>query len=168
MTFKKILTTSVALAEIAATGLTTAAIAGGGRSVETNSMVGVPTTLTGTKAPIRGINGGGLAWSIGRSSAEVSASGKVEVSFQNLVFAAGPNIGINPLASMRVVVSCLDATGAAVNVATDPFAVTTNTPLDPGGDGMIEARLALPTPCLAPIVFVTNAGGNLWFAVDGL
>jgi hypothetical protein len=98
----------------------------------------------------------------------VSASGKVEVSFNNLIFASGPKTGTNTVASMKVVVSCLDATGVVVNTATDPFAVTTNTPLDPGGDGMIEARLTLPTPCLAPIVFVTNVAGTAWFAADGL
>ena len=110
----------------------------------------------------------GAAWSIGESKAELSASGEVEVRFQNLVFASGPNTGKNTLPSMRVVVSCLDTTGAAVNVATDPFPVTTNTPADPGGDGRVKAQVALPTPCLAPIVFVTNSAGTGWFAVDGL
>ena len=168
MKMKKILTATIALATLATAVFATAAVAGKGRSVETNSMIGLPLALTGPAGQIRGINGGGAAWSIGLSSAEVSGTGKVEVAFQNLIFASGPNTGKNTLPSMRVVVSCLDAAGATVNVATDPFPVTTATPLDPGGDGMIEARLALPSPCLAPIVFVTNAAGTGWFAVDGL
>ncbi len=167
MKTKKILATSVALAALTVVGLTASAAARGGRSVETDSMIGVPATLVGAPGQIRGINGAGLPWTIGLSSAEVSASGKVEVSFNNLVFAAGPNVGKNTIASMKVIVSCLDATGTAVNVSTPAFPVTTVTPLDPGGDGAIEARVALPSPCLAPIVFVTSLGGA-WFAVDGL
>ena len=168
MQMKKILTATIALATLATAGFATAAVAGKGRSVETDSMIGVPLALTGSAGQIRGINGGGAAWSIGQSSAEVSATGKVEVSFQNLIFASGSNTGKNTLPSMRVVVSCLDAAGATVNVATDPFPVTTGTPLDPGGDGTIEARVALPSACLAPIVFVTNVAATAWFAVDGI
>lgn len=129
-------------------------------------MIGVPATLVGAAGQIRGINGAGLPWTIGLSSAEVSASGKIEVSFNDLVFAAGPNVGKNTIASMKVIVSCLDTTGAAVNVST-PFPVTTATPLDPGGHGAIETSVALPSPCLAPIVFITSLGGA-WFALDGL
>jgi hypothetical protein len=165
---KKILTTTIALVTLAIAGYATAVVAGKGRSVETDSMIGVPLALTGSAGQIRGINGGGAAWSIGAASAEVSSSGKVEVAFRDLIFASGPNAGKNTLPSMRVVVSCLDANGATVNVATDPFPVTTGTPLDIGGDGRVEAHLALPSACLAPMVFVTNAGANAWFAVDGL
>jgi hypothetical protein len=167
MNTKKILATSVAFGALTVAGLTTAAFARGGRSVETDSMIGVPATLVGTAGQIRGINGAGLAWSIGRSSAEVSASGKVEVSFTDLVFAGGPNVGKNTVASMKVIVSCLDTAGAAVNLSTPAFPVTTATPTDPGGDGRIESIVALPSPCLAPIVFIASLGGA-WFAVDGL
>ena len=167
MKTKKILATSVAFAALTVAGLTTAATARGGRSVETDSMIGVPATLVGAAGQIRGVNGAGLPWSIGPSSVEVSASGKVEVSFNDLVFAAGPNVGKNTIASMKVIVSCLDTAGAPVNVSTPAFPVTTATPLDAGGDGAIETRIALPSPCFAPIVFVTSLGGA-WFAVDGL
>jgi hypothetical protein len=167
MTTKKILATSLALATLTVAGLTTAATARGSRSVEADSMVGVPSALTGAQAPIRGINGGGIAWSIGKSSAEVTASGKVEVEFQDLVFAAGPNIGKNTVATMKVIVLCLDASGATMNVSTPTFPVTTATATDPGGDGEIETRVSLPSSCLAPMVFITSVAGS-WFAVDGL
>jgi hypothetical protein len=45
-------------------------------------------------------------------------------------------------------------------VLTDPVTAT------PGGTARIEARLTLPEPCIAPIVFVTSASGA-WFAVSG-
>ena len=166
MQMKKMLATSVAIAALAVAGLTTAAVAKN-RSIESESMIGVPATLTGAQAPIRGLNGGGIAWAIGRSESELSASGKLELSFQNLVFAAGANVGKNTVASMKAIVSCLDASGAVVNVSTAAFPVTVATALDPGGDGSITTKLVLPKPCLAPIVFVTSLGGS-WFAVDGL
>jgi hypothetical protein len=167
MKFTKTLAATVAVAAIGIAALTSAATAGGARAVESDSMIGVPATLTGSAGQIRGVNGGGLPWSIGASEVEVTATGKVEVAFNDLVFAAGPNNGKNTVASMKVVVSCLDSTGATVNVATPLFPVTTATALDPGGDGSVEARLALPKPCIAPIVFITNPAGA-WFAVDGL
>ena len=34
------------------------------------------------------------------------------------------------------------------------------------GNAEIDAKVALPSPCFAPIVFVTSGGGN-WFAVTG-
>ena len=167
MKLTKTLTATLAIAALGVAAMATAATAGGARSVESDSMIGVPASLTGAAGQIRGVNGGGLPWSIGASEVEVSASGKVEVSFNDLVFAAGPNNGKNTVASMKVVVSCLDATGATVNVSTPLFPVTTATTLDPGGDGAVEARIALPQPCIAPIVFVTSPNGA-WFAVDGL
>jgi hypothetical protein len=39
-----------------------------------------------------------------------------------------------------------------------------------GGNAHIEARLALPHPCIAPIVFVNNgtvAAPGRWFAITG-
>lgn len=166
MRTKQILAATAAVVTLAVAGFTTAAIAGHGRQIESSSMVGVSPALLGAPGQIRGVNGAGLPWMIGRSSVELSSSGKLEVSFQNLVFAAGPNVGKNTIANMKVIVSCLDGTNTAVNVSTPLFPVTTATPLDPGGDGMIETTLSLPSPCLAPIVFIASPGGS-WFAVDG-
>ncbi len=42
------------------------------------------------------------------------------------------------------------------------------TATDPGGDADVETKVALPSPCFAPIVFVTNPAGVGWFAVQGL
>jgi hypothetical protein len=75
--------------------------------LEFQTMVGVPQALTGTQAPIRGINGGGLPWTIGSAKGELSTSGLLEVKVTGLVLAAGPNAGSNPIESFRAVVSCL-------------------------------------------------------------
>jgi hypothetical protein len=54
-----------------------------------------------------------------------------------------------------------DGAAAVENVSTDPFPATTT------GDSKIEATVSLPSPCFAPIVFVTSPGGS-WFAVTGV
>ena len=146
--------------------------AGGGATakeakiLEFDSMVGIPSAYTGTQNPIRGINGGGLPWSIGPSFGELKANGKLEITVNDLVLAAGPNAGKNPVASFRAIVSCLKSDGTVGNVMTDPFPATVATATDPGGDASIEVTLVLPQPCIAPLVFVTSPGGA-WFATTG-
>ena len=134
--------------------------------LEFDTMVGVPQALTGTQNPIRGINGGGLPWTIGSASGELKASGRLEITVQGLVFAAGPNTGSNTVASFRAIVSCLASDGSVQNVMTDPFPATLGAASSGGGNAKIEADLALPQPCIAPIVFVTSPGGA-WFAATG-
>jgi hypothetical protein len=43
---------------------------------------------------------------------------------------------------------------------------TTLAPASPSGDAKIEDSLVLPSPCFAPVVFVTSPGG-MWFAITG-
>ena len=66
--------------------------------------------------------------------------------------------------AFRAVVSCLTIVNGAVatsNVSTEPFPASTD------GDAKIKARIALPDPCVAPIVFVTSPTGA-WFAATGV
>lgn len=156
------------IATVAVLGAATGVAAKETGRIKADSMVGVPASMTGQAGAIRGVNGGGLPWAIGEAEASVKASGKVEISFEGLVFAAGQNTGKNTLATMNAIVSCLDAENHPVNVATGPFPVTVATADSPGGDGHVETRLELPNPCIAPIVMVTNAAGTVWLAVDGL
>ncbi len=172
MTMKKMLAASAALVAISVAGIGAAATAHGSRSLETDSLVGVPAGLTGAANPQRGLAGGGIAWSIGRSEVEVKASGKVEISFHDLVLAAGAASGTNPIGTMKAVVSCITDTGATMNVSTASFPVTVATapgvmPADGGGDGMIETKVMLPKPCLEPVVFITTTTDR-WLAVTGL
>lgn len=136
--------------------------------LEFDTMVGVPSTLTGSQAAaaFRGINAGGLPWTLTSATGELKASGKLEVQVDGLVFAAGPNVGKNTVASFKAVVSCIGSDGLPHNVSTDAFPATVGLASEGGGDASIEATLALPQPCFAPIVFITSPGGN-WFAVTG-
>ncbi len=133
-----------------------------------NTMVGVPPTLTGTQsAPaLRGINGGGLPWMLTSAKGSLSASGHLKVSVTGLVLAAGPNAGSNPIASFRALVSCVKSDGTFDNILTAAFPATLGSAAAGGGDAEIETDVALPEPCIAPIVFVTSPTGA-WFAATG-
>jgi hypothetical protein len=107
------------------------------------------------------VNGGGVPWKLGSAQGRLRADGRLDIDVQGLVLVS---TGANPSPTFRGVVSCLssDAAGAptTVNVPTDPVPATMT------GNAEIEAKVTLPSPCFAPIVFVTSGGGN-WFAVTG-
>jgi hypothetical protein len=136
-----------------------------------NTMVGVPRPYTGTTNAIRGVPGGGLPWVIDFASGKLSPDGKVDVLVKGLVLDPNdPEViargvgGTNPIPSFQAIVSCLskDAGGNAttVNVSTGLF------PADGEGNAHIQDTVALPQPCIAPIVFVASPTGA-WFAATG-
>jgi hypothetical protein len=137
--------------------------------LEFDTMAPVIRAYTGSANAIRGVSGGGLPWVIGSGKGEVKADGRIEVKVRGLVLADDPAVPAarrltNPIPSFRVVVSCLtvDSSGAAAtaNVTTGDFPATTS------GNAEIEAALDLPSPCIAPILFVTSSTGA-WFAATG-
>ncbi len=133
--------------------------------LEFDTMVGVPDGMTGTKSPIRGINGGGIPWQLTSAKGELKASGQLEIEVQGLVLAT---TGSNPSAFFRGLVSCLNSDGSvALPIVTAQFPATTGPASSGGGNALIEATVTLPHPCIAPIIFVTNGAGTAWFAVTG-
>ena len=144
-----------------------AAVGGSGKTIlRGQTLVGVPTAFTGTRAPIRGVNGGGVPWVLDFGRVELSQGGFVSVKVKGLVIdpnAASAAAGTNPSPVFRVLVSCLNATAGIDNVLSDPFPATTGLG---AGDAEAELQLAIPDPCIAPIVFVTSNGGS-WFASTG-
>ena len=125
-----------------------------------DTMVGVPSTLTGTQASaaFRGINAGGAPWRLTSARGELTTSGHLEIEVVGLVLTT---TGANPVANFRGRVSCVKSDGTFENnILTDLFPATS------GGNAKIEADLTLPQPCFAPIVFVTSPTGS-WFAVTG-
>lgn len=135
----------------------------GGSILEFNTMTGVSGPFVGSANPIRGVNGGGLPWAISDGHGVLLANGTLELDVHGLVFAAGPNTGSNTVPNFGAVVSCLtisDGNAAVVNVSSELF------PASASGDAHIQTRLSLPSPCIAPIVFVTSPGGA-WFAATG-
>jgi hypothetical protein len=141
---------------------------GGPKILEWQTMVGVPQAFTGTanQAKIRDVPGGGIPWMLDLGEGELSTSGHLEVKVRGLVLASGANAGSNPVNAFKAIVSCLDANATVVNVSTATVPATTGPASAGGGNADIEADLDLPSPCIAPIVFVTNGGGS-WFAATG-
>jgi hypothetical protein len=134
--------------------------------LEFKTMVGIPQAFTGTQNPIRGINGGGIPWTLTAAKGELSGSGRLQIKVTGLVLATGANAGRNPSATFRGLVSCLAADASVVNVLTDPVPATTGLASEGGGDAKIDQTLSLPSPCIAPLVFVTSGTGS-WFASTG-
>jgi hypothetical protein len=132
------------------------------RILRFDTMVGVVRPFTGGTNPIRGVNGGGQPWAIAEAKGDLRADGRLEIEVTGLVLVS---TGLNPSASFRAIVSCLTTadglTVTTTNVTTAQF------PASPTGDSEIEAVVNLPSPCIAPIVFVTNAAGTSWFASTG-
>ncbi len=133
--------------------------------LEFDTMEGVPSTLTGTQASaaFRNVNAGGAPWTLTSARGELTTSGHLEIEVVGLVLTTS---GSNPSANFRGLVSCVKSDGTAENILTGNFPATTGPAISGGGNAKIEADLALPQPCFAPIVFVTSATGN-WFAVTG-
>jgi hypothetical protein len=139
--------------------------------LEFNTMAPVTGPYVGSTNPIRGINGGGLPWQIESGRGELSSDGHLEVKVKGLVLLDGPPVpeavqGTNPVATFRAIVSCqtiTDGLATVTNVSTDPF------PANTAGDSRIEANVSLPSPCIAPIVFVGPATSATlaWFAATG-
>ena len=132
------------------------------------TMTPVIEPLTGATHPIRGVPGGGLPWEINTAKAELTRDGTLQVKVDGLVLAnrapvPEPQQGTNPASSFMAVVSCMTVSNGAVeNVSVSTEAA----PATPTGDAMIEESVELPSPCIAPIVFVTSPTGS-WFATTG-
>jgi hypothetical protein len=138
--------------------------AGPPKVLEFDTMAGVAGPYVGAANPIRGVPGGGLAWAIDEGRGDLGVDGQLEIEVEGLVLAEGANAGRNPIAQFKAIVSCqtIDGTSAATtNISTGLFPATTT------GDSKIEDTVELPSPCFAPIVFVTSPGGS-WFAVTGV
>lgn len=141
---------------------------GKAKVLEFDTMAPVDGVFVGTVNPVRGVNGGGLPWQIDEAKGELTKDGRLEVEVEGLVLLEAAPVppdrqGTNPIATFRAIVSCfseVDGALVTVNVVTDPF------PATPGGDAEIEATVDLPSPCVAPIVFV-GPSPTAWFAATG-
>jgi hypothetical protein len=140
----------LALALLVALGAATVSTASaGGRKVLDSTMAGLPVG----SMPLDGLTGGGVPWSIEDGRVLLFADGRLHVEVEGLVITA---TGVNPVAAGKAVVTC----GGA------PVAETAAVPFSAAGDAEIDAVVELPSPCLAPAVFFTNATSR-WFAVTG-
>jgi hypothetical protein len=140
----------------------------GRKVLDAKVLASVSEPYTGPTDAIRGVPGGGLPWEIDEGKADLRASGRLHVEVEGLVLARRAPVpanlqGTNPIPQFKAIVSCQTTVAGAATVA------NVSTPLAPAsatGDAEIDATVALPSPCFAPIVFVTSPTGQ-WFAVTG-
>jgi hypothetical protein len=101
-----------------------------------------------------------VPWKIGDANADLRADGRLHVEVEGLVLAS---TGANPVRQFKAVVSCQTTVNgvATVSNVSSPLVDASGT-----GDAEIDTSIDLPSPCIAPIVFVTSAGGA-WFAATG-
>jgi hypothetical protein len=129
--------------------------------LQIQTMAGVVAPYTGLTNPIRGVAGAGAPWVVRSVNGKLRTNGDLQLQVRGLVLTS---TGLNPAPVFRATVSCqtIDGAGAAsvINVSTDSFPATT------AGDAFINSNVELPTPCIAPIVFVTLANGR-WIAATG-
>ena len=121
----------------------------GGPKVLDARMTGIPTG----GLVLDGVTGGGLPWRLDDGHAKLFADGRLEVEVEGLVLVRD---GTNPVTAGHAIVTC----GGI------PVSTTANVPMSAAGDASLTARVALPSPCLAPAVLFTT-GTDRWLAVTG-
>jgi hypothetical protein len=151
-------------------GATSPASADPGTILKFSVMTPVTGPYVGASNPIRTVPGGGLPWIITSGTGSLTRDGKVLIHVRGLVLADEPPVppnlrGINPIPDFVAIVSCqtigAGGTAAITNVSTGQFPAST------AGNADINARVKLPEPCIAPIVFVFGAPNVGWFAATG-
>jgi hypothetical protein len=136
-----------------------------------DTMYGVEGPLLGEANAIRGVVGDEAPWTIAHFiRGGLDTKGHLRILVKGLVFADDPSVppdlvGKNDETAFRGLVSCLTEDGqgniVTANVTSGPF------PASVLGDSFIDASLDLPSPCVAPIVFVMAGSEDKWFAVTG-
>ena len=139
------------------------------RVLKFSTMVGVGGFLL-APSDVRGVVGDVLPWKARSIKGQLLANGQLNVKVRGLVFPDTPSVpeplrGINNEPRFFAVVSCLTDDGQGSVVTTNQM--TAGFPATSAGNANINARVALPATCAAPIVFITG-GGGLWFAMTGV
>jgi len=136
-----------------------------------DTMYGVDGPFLGEANAIRGVVGDEAPWTIEHFiKGRLTKDGRLQILVRGLVFADDPDlvppdlIGKNDEETYRGLVSCLTEEGETVvtrNVETEGFKA------DAEGNSFIDAKIELPNPCVAPVVFVMAGSEEKWFAVTG-
>jgi hypothetical protein len=135
------------------------------------TMFGVDGAFVGATNPVAGVPGDELPWEIKSASGHLDSNGRLKISIKGLVFAHDQSVppqlqGTNDEANFRALVSCQTDDGLGgvtmVTLTTDGFAATTK------GNCKIDTTVALPNPCIAPVVLVLAGSEDKWFAATGV
>ena len=140
--------------------------------IQFQTMYGVDGPFLNPANAIRGVMPDDLPWEVESVNGKLRTNGHLKIHVEGLVFKDDPIVppelrGKNDEPFFRALVSCItedeDAgTTPVVNVVTEGFPASI-----PEGDSDIDARIELPNPCAAPIVFIMAGSEDKWFAVTG-
>ena len=133
------------------------------------SMFGVDGAFVGDASPLGGFEGDEFAWEIERVVGRLDTEGNLFLAVKGLVFKDDPSVpqelrGINDEEEFRGAVACLTEENGQVvqrTVTTQGFPATRS------GNSRIVAHVALPVPCVAPVVLVLSGSEDAWFAATG-
>lgn len=125
------------------------------------TMIGNSGPYVGAAGTLRTIPAGGAPWKI------TSAAGTLRANGQLIILVHGLTLlnGVNPVPQFEGAVSCQSISAGAASIAnvfTPPFPATST------GNSLISATVTLPTPCFAPLIFVTSPAPQSWFATTGM
>jgi len=134
-------------------------------------MYAVDGPFLGEDNAIQGVPGDELPWVLKSANGSLTTKGQLNISVKGLVFSDDDKVpadlqGINDETEFRALVSCLteDDQGQVVQV----HVVTQGFPATVTGNCQIHAKIELPDPCIAPVVFVMAGSEDKWFAVTGV
>ena len=118
------------------------------------------TPSVGGSIVIRGITSTGSTYIMTSGKAELQNTGHIEVEVTGLKRSDGV-IPVPTHEFVHIELTCRTTGGGTVTVS------TTSATLLPDGDFKIEDNLLIPSPCLAPSVFVVSDGNSKWLATTG-
>jgi hypothetical protein len=153
----------VVLAVVAAAALVFVLGASGGAREDGNGEALVRSGLAPSvpaDPAFHGIAAAGAPWVLSDSSVRLKADGELDIRIEGLILPALGTAG--PVTTVSASLLCGADTSVGPTVTTGTF------PLSQSGDARIEANLALPATCLAPIFVIhPNGGKTRYIAVSG-
>jgi hypothetical protein len=127
-----------------------------------STLIGRPAAAS-LDVAIRGVVPGAVPWALTQGATRVSSAGRLSLHVEGLVITGtGTHLDgtTGPVTKVVASLTCDGATPAIVS--------TGAVPLSAGGDARIDQRVAVPSPCLAPIVLVrANSSSGPWIAATG-
>ena len=142
-----------------------------------STMAGVDDTFLNNTV-VRGVKGDELPWEVGTVDGTLTADGHLHLAVTGIVFSNDPTVppelrGINDEVEFRAVVSCLTnaredgGKGRGHGLVATQNIVTAGFPATTTGNSTIDTTVTLPSPCVAPVVFVIGGDEEHWFSVTG-
>jgi hypothetical protein len=149
-------------------GTAPSASADPGMILKFDVMTPVTGPYVGASNPIGAVPGAPLPWIITAGTGSLTTDGHLLIHVRGLVLAdqapVPPNLqGTNPVPEFDAIVSCQTISGGTATISTVSTGLFS---ASAAGNADIKARVRLPQPCIAPIVFVASPAFG-WFAATG-